>query len=213
MKMKKTFILLVVFLSVCAIFVSGIDHVYADNGKGSRTGDSGKNENVTSNETLNSSSSSNAASNTTSSTKDSSEFTFQSSDENVATVDENGTVHAVGNVEEIKNKINYALDNTDKISCGPIKGMSKSIPRATSLVVLFIEILTPALLIVFGMLDFYKAIASGVDENIKKNRNAFFNIDVDTHIQSAFLLVEWKIANWNVNLLPVGTGLNGNFYN
>ena len=149
--MKKTFILLVVFLSVCAIFVSGIDHVYADNGKGSRTGDSGKNENVTSNETLNSSSSSNAASNTTSSTKDSSEL--ESDAGNTATW----------------------LDNTDKISCGPIKGMSKSIPRATSLVVLFIEILTPALLIVFGMLDFYKAIASGVDENIKKNRNAFFN--------------------------------------
>ena len=66
-------------------------------------------------------------------------------------------------------------NSTNKVSCGPISNMPKSIPHATSLIVLFIEILTPALLIVMGSIDLYKAIASGKEDNIKKNRDAFIN--------------------------------------
>jgi len=76
----------------------------------------------------------------------------------------------------------YAAEDTpswaktsNKISCGPISNMPKSIPHATSLIVLFIEILTPALLIVMGSIDLYKAIASGKEDNIKKNRDAFIS--------------------------------------
>lgn len=63
----------------------------------------------------------------------------------------------------------------NKISCGPISNMSKSIPHATSMIVLFIEIITPALLIVMGSIDLYKALASGKEDNIKKNKDAFIN--------------------------------------
>ena len=65
--------------------------------------------------------------------------------------------------------------SSTKVSCGNINNIPKTIPKTTSLVVTFISIIAPVLLIVFGSLDFYKAIASGNDDNFKKCRNAFIN--------------------------------------
>ena len=93
----------------------------------------------------------------------------------------------------------------NKVSCGPITTMSASIPRTTSRAVLFLEILAPALLIVFGMLDFYKAVASGVEENIKKNKNAFVNRLVAAII--VFLII--ALTKFLVSTISRAQGING----
>lgn len=63
----------------------------------------------------------------------------------------------------------FILDN---ISCGGII-MDSNIPRIIALIVDLIKIVTPVLLIVFGMLDLGKAVMAQKEDEIKKGSQTF----------------------------------------
>lgn len=62
------------------------------------------------------------------------------------------------------------------VGCGNgiITKMNSTIPHLTSLVVDLIKIGVPVLLIIFGMLDFGKAVMSQKEDEIKKSQQLFF---------------------------------------
>ncbi len=61
------------------------------------------------------------------------------------------------------------------VSCGggTIAKMNSTIPHLTSLIVDLIKIVIPVLLIIFGMLDFGKAVLAQKEDEIKKNQSLF----------------------------------------
>ncbi len=59
------------------------------------------------------------------------------------------------------------------VSCGNIEGIPDRIPQITSTIVTFIQILVPIFLVVFGMLDFVKAVVAQKDDEIKKGQKMF----------------------------------------
>lgn len=61
----------------------------------------------------------------------------------------------------------------NKVSCGDITNMPVTIPRIFTFFINFMQILVPILLIIFGMLDFSKAVGSGKDDSVKKSKNIF----------------------------------------
>ena len=59
------------------------------------------------------------------------------------------------------------------ISCGGIDNIPVQIPNITSTVVTIIQIAVPIMLIIWGMLDFGKAVAAGKDDEIKNAQGLF----------------------------------------
>lgn len=60
------------------------------------------------------------------------------------------------------------------VSCGGIiTKMNATIPHLTSLVVDLLKVGVPVLLIIFGMLDFGKAVMAQKEDEIKKNQSLF----------------------------------------
>lgn len=61
------------------------------------------------------------------------------------------------------------------VSCGGniIEYMNSTIPHLTSLIVDLLKIGVPVLLIIFGMLDFGKAVMAQKEDEIKKNQTLF----------------------------------------
>lgn len=61
----------------------------------------------------------------------------------------------------------------DKVSCGNITDIPAKIPELTNMAINILQIAAPAILVVMGMIDFFKAMSSGKEDEIKKNQNIF----------------------------------------
>lgn len=72
-------------------------------------------------------------------------------------------------------KVNYvfAIDWNNKTSCGSMDPFNRKIPEITSWIVTVIQIIVPVILVIMGMIDFVKSIASQKDDEIKRGRQVF----------------------------------------
>ena len=61
----------------------------------------------------------------------------------------------------------------NKVSCGNIGSFNKKIPEITSWLITVAEILIPVILVIFGTIDFVKAITGGKEDEIKKGQQIF----------------------------------------
>lgn len=77
-------------------------------------------------------------------------------------------VSVVGNTEG-----NTGISNGETISCGNISGIPARIPQITSKIILLVQVIVPILLVIFGMLDFLKAVVAQKDDEIKKGQKMF----------------------------------------
>ena len=59
------------------------------------------------------------------------------------------------------------------VTCGNITNIPKKIPQLTSMMVSIIQIATPIVLVIFGMLDLFKGITAQKEEEIKKGQQMF----------------------------------------
>jgi len=66
-----------------------------------------------------------------------------------------------------------AIDVSKKVSCGKIGSFNPKIPEITSWIVTIVEILVPIILVIFGVIDFVKAIVSQKEDEIKKGQQTF----------------------------------------
>lgn len=66
-------------------------------------------------------------------------------------------------------------DKNNVVSCGDglITDLPATIPKVVHIIYLIIQIAVPVLLVVFGSLDFVKAIVQSKDEEIKKGQQIF----------------------------------------
>lgn len=65
----------------------------------------------------------------------------------------------------------FILEN---VSCGTITGIDSTLPYAISTVVSLIKVVIPVILVIYGMLDLGRAVASQKEEEIKKGQKTFF---------------------------------------
>ena len=93
-------------------------------------------------------------------------------------------------------------DKNSVISCGNnlLEDVPAMLPRVIHLIYLFIEILVPVLLALFGTIDFVKAVVSGKDDDIKKHQQMF----VKRLIISIFIFFTFAFAK-----LIVSFGVDG----
>ena len=75
--------------------------------------------------------------------------------------------------EKIKYIISFEKTTSGGSQGGNIEGIPDRIPQITSTIVTFIQILVPIFLVVFGMLDFVKAVVAQKDDEIKKGQKMF----------------------------------------
>lgn len=92
--------------------------------------------------------------------------------------------------------------NNSVISCGNnlLEDVPAILPRIIHLIYLFIEILVPVLLALFGTIDFVKAVVSGKDDDIKKHQQMF----IKRLIISIFIFFTFAFAK-----LIVSFGVDG----
>lgn len=66
-------------------------------------------------------------------------------------------------------------DKNNVVSCGDglITDMPALIPKIIHIIYLIIELLVPILLVIFGTIDFLKAVTGGKEEDTKKNQQMF----------------------------------------
>lgn len=61
----------------------------------------------------------------------------------------------------------------DKVSCGNIGSINKKIPELTSWIITIAQVVVPVILVIFGVIDFVKAIVSQKEDEIKKGQQVF----------------------------------------
>lgn len=59
------------------------------------------------------------------------------------------------------------------VQCGSMGSFNRKIPEITSWIVTIIQVIVPVILVIMGMIDFVKSIASQKDDEIKKGRQIF----------------------------------------
>ena len=62
---------------------------------------------------------------------------------------------------------------TTKVSCGNIKGVPIKILELSNLAINILEVTVPVLIIIFGIVDFVKAISSQKEDEMKKAQSTF----------------------------------------
>lgn len=62
----------------------------------------------------------------------------------------------------------------DTVSCGALTNIDSMIPKTISTIVSLIMVIIPIVLVIFGMLDLGKAVASQKEEEIKKGQKTLF---------------------------------------
>ena len=60
-----------------------------------------------------------------------------------------------------------------KVSCGNVTGIAAKIPELTSFCITIVQIAVPIILVIVGSLDFFKAITSQKEDEMKKSQNIF----------------------------------------
>ena len=60
-----------------------------------------------------------------------------------------------------------------KVSCGNVSGIAAKIPELTSFCITMIQIAVPVVLVIVGSLDFFKAITSQKEDEMKKSQHIF----------------------------------------
>lgn len=86
----------------------------------------------------------------------------------------------------------YAIDLNDKVSCGHLGSFHKKIPEISSWLITLVQIIVPVLLVIFGSIDFVKALSSQKDDEIKKGQQIFVK-RVITAIMIFFVVVIVKM--------------------
>ena len=69
---------------------------------------------------------------------------------------------------------NTVTGGYDKIYCGDLeKPIPRILPKIVSTVITIVQIATPIVMILFGMIDLLKAVTAGKDDEIKKSQQIF----------------------------------------
>ena len=109
-----------------------------------------------------------------------------------------------------KNNSNSSKQKISKnnVSCGNIGSINKKIPELTSWIITIAQIVVPVILVIFGVIDFVKAIVSQKEDEIKKGQQIFIKRLI-TGILIFFVVV---IVKFVVSLLA-GENESGNIIN
>ena len=67
----------------------------------------------------------------------------------------------------------FAINLNDKVKCGNIGTFHRKIPEITSWIITVAQVLVPVILVIFGVIDFVKALSSQKDDEIKKGQQTF----------------------------------------
>lgn len=91
-----------------------------------------------------------------------------------------------------KNDI-LAYNFNSKVSCGKIGSFNPLIPEITSWIVTVVQIAVPVILVIFGTIDFVKAISNQKEDEIKKGQQIFIK-RIITAVIIFFMVVIVKLV-------------------
>lgn len=114
--------------------------------------------------------------------------------------------HHTGNSNEDEETPTW-LSAENKVRCGNLKPFSATIPKVTSRTVTVFTIISMALLVMFGTVDFFKATMSGSEDNIKKNQKAFIDRIIAAILLFAIVLLTKFLVSFATTVTGGGAGI------
>ena len=101
-----------------------------------------------------------------------------------------------------------AINVTKTVSCGKIGKFNPRNPELTSWIVTSVQVLVPVVLVIFGIIDFVKAISSQKEDEIKKGQQLFIKRAI-TAVIIFFMVVIVKLL---VSAVSSGKPESGNVF-
>lgn len=85
-----------------------------------------------------------------------------------------------------------AIDIEDKVKCGNIGTFHRKIPEITSWIITVAQVVVPVMLVIFGIIDFVRAISNQKEDEIKKGQQMFIK-RIITAVLIFFIVVIVKL--------------------
>lgn len=100
----------------------------------------------------------------------------------------------------------YPNFNAKAVSCGGgmVENIPASVPKVVSVAYTTIQIAVPVVLVIFGMLDLFKGITAGKEDEIKKGQQIF----IKRLISAALIFFVFVIVKVVISLVADGSGVN-----